>query len=180
LLQATGYKLLAISAHSFVPSTYSVAVFPARQTYLEGWTLFPFCTRSRCRNRHYPSRRPGRFFEWFHDQLPLAVPCSCYSSVSTWHGLYLHPATFLKSGGANVLWQSLSGFSQHFCHLLTHLRELSVSTGSKRITYLSEFVSHRWNDVPFNQFAEFLARKLCSYSYAVVSVVILDMRTDTM
>src|SRR3989304_7130019 len=34
------------------------------------------------------------------------------------HGLCLHPAPIFQIGaGANVLWQCLSGFSRHFCHL---------------------------------------------------------------
>ena len=36
------------------------------------------------------------FLELFHDQLPLAVPCSCAPYVSIRHGLYLHPASLKK------------------------------------------------------------------------------------
>ena len=29
--------------------------------------------------------------EVIHRQIPLATPCSCFSSSFEWHGLYLHP-----------------------------------------------------------------------------------------
>ena len=41
----------------------------------------------------------GSISDMFHEQLPLPVPCSCSPSVSTRHGLYLHPSC----EGANVL-----------------------------------------------------------------------------
>jgi len=41
----------------------------------------------------------GSNLDMFHEQLPLPVPCSCFSGVSTRHGLYLHPALVFANWG---------------------------------------------------------------------------------
>ena len=144
----------AIHMHSFVPSI--PMVFPMRRASFRDECDFSLGPRSRDPNRLTGLNilRCSTCLEWIHEQLPLPVPCSCFSRISPCMD-YTFTRHTCECVGANVLWQCFSGFSRPFCHLLAHLRELSVSTGSKRITYWSEFIHHRWNYVRIDYIRKF-------------------------
>ena len=61
----------------------------------------------------------------------------------------------------------------------SHLRRIPVSTGSRKITYLSEFVLHRWYYILDNQISKGISCVFCANAYPKVTVISFDIRMYT-
>ena len=72
------------------------------------------------------------------------------------HGLCLHP-DFVRS---QRLMAAFLRLQPALLPSSSRLRRIPVSTGSRKIAYLSEFILHRRNDVSSNQFAKRFSRCL--------------------